>query len=127
MTGIRTYLAVGAGTALGSLCRYAVSVGVLATAGGAFPWATLLVNAFGSGLIGWLATRATRDPQSHWVRHQSFWVTGFCAGFTTFSLFSLETLHLMERHTVMAAAYIVASLVLWLLGVRLGQGLARSR
>ncbi|WP_252106908.1 MULTISPECIES: CrcB family protein [unclassified Halomonas] len=127
MKGIAAYLAVGAGTALGSVCRYAVSLLALAGLGNALPWGTLLVNALGSALIGWLSTRMAQPPNSGWARWQPFWVTGFCAGFTTFSLFSLELLTLLQRHGGLAGAYALISVALWLMGVWLGQRLANAQ
>ncbi|MFG6667212.1 fluoride efflux transporter FluC [Halomonas sp. HNIBRBA4712] len=125
MKTVKAYALVGLGTALGSLCRYAVSLAVLATLGDAFPWGTLLANALGSCLIGWLAARATYAPHGGWARAQAFWVSGFCAGFTTFSLFSLELLHLMQSAAWLALGYTLTSIALWLLGVALGERLAR--
>ena len=56
-----------------------------------FPWATLLINASGSLLIGILAARLA--PQSPW---RALLMTGVCGGFTTFSTFSLETFLLLQ-------------------------------
>ncbi|UYF99105.1 fluoride efflux transporter FluC [Halomonas sp. GD1P12] len=127
MKGIAAYLAVGVGTALGSVCRYAVSLLALAGLGNALPWGTLLVNALGSALIGWLSTRMAQAPNSGLARWQPFWVTGFCAGFTTFSLFSLELLTLFKLHGWLAGAYALTSVALWLLGAGLGQRLAKAQ
>lgn len=126
MSGARTCLAVGLGTATGSLCRYAVSLWVLAVAGSALPWATLCVNTLGSCLIGWLATKASQRPQTPWACLQPLLVPGFCAGFTTFSLFGLETVLLLRAHPGLAALYVLLSLALWLGGTWLGTRLART-
>ncbi|WP_447926715.1 fluoride efflux transporter FluC [Vreelandella sp. EE27] len=127
MAGVKAYLAVGLGTALGSVCRYGVSLWALAALGSAFAWGTLIVNALGSLLIGWLATMASHRGESVWARLQPLLVTGYCAGFTTFSLFSLEVLSLLQSEPKLALLYVLLSLVMWLCGVALGERLAQRR
>ena len=64
----------------------------------AFPAATMLVNVAGSFLIGLLFAwidHYVRDPA---LRDglRAFLIVGVLGGFTTFSTFSLETVHLIE-------------------------------
>lgn len=106
------YLAVGLGSALGGTLRWLLS-GPLPAAGqlmaSGFPWATLWINASGSLLIAFYAAR--------WrgTRGQLFFMTGFCGGYTTFSVFSLETVLLFQAGRAgVAAAYVLASVILWL-------------
>jgi CrcB protein len=100
------WVALGAG--LGALARASLSV-VLPLGG------TLLANAAGAFVIGLLAAL----PLS--ARMRGFAMTGFCGGFTTFSLFGLETLSLItEARYVPAIGYVGATLVLSLGGVTLG-------
>lgn len=126
------YAAVGLGSALGAVARFLCSYWLLALLGPAFPWGTLAVNGLGSFLIGLYATvsgpggRLRASP----VQRQ-FMIPGFCGGFTTFSIFSLETLLFMERsEPALAALYVAASLAVWLiavwLGYRLAVGLSKS-
>ncbi|MGQ7261476.1 fluoride efflux transporter FluC [Vreelandella sp. V005] len=128
MSAWKAYLAVGIGSGVGSGLRYGVSLLSQATLGGYFPWGTLIVNVLGSGLIGWLAATLSRSPHSPIARLQPLLVAGFCGGFTTFSLFSLETLYLVQvGKPAMALMYIVVSLPLWLGAAVVGERLALSK
>ncbi|MCW4148918.1 MULTISPECIES: fluoride efflux transporter CrcB [Halomonadaceae] len=126
MKTLATYAAVGIGSGLGSALRYVISLSMTGTLGSSFPWGTLLVNVVGSGLIGWLAGRIARAPDAQRKRWQPFWVAGFCGGFTTFSLFSLEVVSLAQTQPILALAYIAVSLPLWLAAVWAGQRWANS-
>ncbi len=89
---VRELLLVGAGGAVGSALRYAVS-GAVAMA--AFPAGTLVVNVTGSlliGLVAGLAESRSLISAEAWL----FLVTGVLGGYTTFSAFSLETLLLLR-------------------------------
>lgn len=121
------YAAVAAGSALGSVLRYGVSLACLAFVGSGFPWATLGVNLLGSWLIAWWATRASAAPGGFTQRWQSFVVAGFCGGFTTFSLFSLESLMLLQAHaTLTALVYFLLTPPLWLAFAAWGAHVARA-
>lgn len=122
---INAYLAVGLGSAMGSALRYSVSLASMAMLGSHFPWGTLLVNVLGSCLIGWLAATASRAPHGKLARWQPLLVAGFCGGFTTFSLFSLETLHLAQQGSLeLALLYGIGSLPLCVVAAWAGERLA---
>ncbi|RUR33753.1 fluoride efflux transporter CrcB [Vreelandella nanhaiensis] len=128
MSAWKTYLAVGLGSGLGSLLRYAVSLISQAVLGSYFPWGTLIVNVIGSGLIGWTAVTALHTPHGKPARWHSFLVAGFCGGFTTFSVFSLETLHFITLGQAWPGLlYVLVSVSLWLLAAMAGVRLARPR
>ena len=124
---INAYLAVGLGSAMGSALRYSVSLASMVMLGTHFPWGTLLVNVLGSCLIGWLAATASRAPHGKLARQQPLLVAGFCGGFTTFSLFSLETLHLAQQGSMgLALLYGIGSLPLCVFSAWMGERLAFS-
>ena len=112
-----TYLSIALGGALGSMARYATGVYVGRWLGTTFPWGTLLINIFGSFLIGVFAESfALRWDTSQTTR--AFLIVGICGGYTTFSTFSLDIVTLINRGEVLAAgAYIVASVTLGLLAL----------
>lgn len=123
----RLYVAVAAGGALGSVARYLCSAAALAFPGPAFPWGTLAVNTVGSFLIGCYATLTEPDGRVFATpAARQFVVAGFCGGFTTFSVFSLESIRFLEAGApALAATYVMASVALWLAGVWTGHRLAR--
>ena len=114
-------LIVAAGGALGAAGRYAVGLLPVKTD---FPLLTLLVNAAGAVIIGFLAGLFARGGLTD--RRLLFWKTGVCGGFTTFSTFSLEAVQLFEKGRHLAGSlYILLSLLLCLAGVLAGQALSR--
>lgn len=118
--------AVALGSGLGSLLRYTIGLWLGQPLLSQFPWATLTVNMLGSLLIGWIT--GVQLPAEHWFNSavcRQFMVTGFCGGFTTFSVFSLETLALLEQgRWSLAGAHIAATLGLMMLAVIVGSALA---
>ncbi|RTR05524.1 fluoride efflux transporter FluC [Halomonas nitroreducens] len=126
MTSWQGYLAVGLGSGLGAVLRYLVSLGMLQWLGSAFLWGTLAVNLAGSWLIAAFVARASHRITGRAARWQPFLVAGFCGGFTTFSLFGLETLHLLEASQPwLALTYGLGSVPLWLAAAWLGQRAGR--
>lgn len=123
----RLYLAVGLGGMLGSVARALVSMGFVHLLGPGSVWGTLTVNVVGSFLIGLYATltepggRIFTSP----ARRQ-FVLAGFCGGFTTFSIFSLEILLLAQQGALARAAFTLGvSVLLWLLAVWTGYRIGR--
>jgi len=120
------YLWIALGSALGGVGRYWLSGVIARRFGEAFPVGTLVVNATGSFVIGFIAS-LTR-PEGRLLLSASgrqFLMVGICGGYTTFSSFSLQTLNLArEGEWFYAGANVVASLLLCLLAVWLGHVLA---
>src|SRR5215467_13180111 len=109
LLNLKLIFAVALGGALGSVARYLVGIGSTKLFGIAFPWGTLIINIFGSFLIGVFAESFALKwnlPQSA----QVFLTVGICGGFTTFSTFSLDAFVMIEHGEFWAAAgYIVGS------------------
>jgi len=120
------YLWIALGSALGGVGRYWLSGVIARRFGEAFPLGTLVVNATGSFVIGFIAS-LTR-PEGRLLMSASgrqFLMVGICGGYTTFSSFSLQTLNLArEGEWFYAGANVVASVLLCLLAVWLGHVLA---
>ena len=113
-------LAVGAGGFLGALCRMAVAAAATRLFGGGFPVGTLLINISGSFALGWFLARVARGwpvPDAA----QLAVTVGFLGAYTTFSTFMYETDSLARGGAgARATLYLVASIVLGLVAVRLG-------
>jgi CrcB protein len=116
------YLWIAFGGALGSVARYACSTAAARWLGFGFPWGTLIVNVGGSFAIGVVAALVAADGRPLLgTDARAFLMIGILGGFTTFSTFSLETLELARAGALgAAAANVVVSVALCLLGVWLG-------
>jgi CrcB protein len=102
----RDWAAVALGGALGALLRVLV--------GEWSDWGTLIANTTGSALVGWyVASRFSGIPVQ-----DRFFVDGFCGGYTTFAIFSVEVLVLADSPwlavgyaTLMGASALVAAAI----------------
>jgi CrcB protein len=117
-----TYWWVALGGALGSVARYGCTGLAARVLGPSFPWGTLIVNAAGSLIIGFLATLMAPDGRLLATPDARAWLLiGVLGGFTTFSSFSLDTLYLArDGEWLWASTNVVASVVLCLAAVWLG-------
>ena len=119
-----TYFAIALGGALGSVLRYLIQ-SALRPATGGFPWGTLAVNLAGSFLIGLCAALAERQGAGSWIR--PWLMIGLLGGFTTFSAFSLENVHLLRGgHIALLFLYVLVSVMGGLALALAGYALARS-
>ena len=104
-------LLVGLGGALGAVARWKLGGLVLHhTPDWRFPLGTFLVNLTGCLAAGALAGLVTR---LNWFSPDArlFLFTGLLGGFTTFSAFGVETVHLLRRADyAVALAYVALSI-----------------
>lgn len=121
-----TIAAVAAGGAIGSVARHGVNLAATGLFGPQYPWGTLIVNIFGSFIMGVIIVKlAHMEPVSQSMR--SFLTTGILGGFTTFSAFSLDVATIWERgETSMALLYVLASVIFSILALFAGVWLMRG-
>src|SRR5262245_46216970 len=117
-------LLIALGGALGSVARYAVGTTIQRLAGGAMPWGTVTVNLVGSFLIAVIVHGSARGAVPPEAR--LFLATGIMGGFTTYSSFNHETIHLLQSGSPALAALNVCATVLGCL-LAGGAGLALGR
>lgn len=120
MIHLRPLVLVGLGGSIGSAARIGLSIGVQHLSDDSAIAATLAANALGAALIGWLAARGLGPSQ------RAFWMTGFCGGFTTFSMLSFEVMMLLDRSLWQAAGYALATICLCAASVALGYRAGRT-
>ena len=84
--------------AIGAPLRYLVDGAVADRAEGVFPWGTLIVNASGSLVLGFLTGLALYHAFPSEPR--IVLGTGFCGAYTTFSTFTFETVRLVEEGAI---------------------------
>ena len=125
---MKAVLLVALGGAIGSVARYSLSGYVLRhTLDWRFPAGTFTVNVVGCLLAGVLAGLAEKhDMLSPDARLLLF--TGLLGGFTTFSAFGLETMHLIKRGDLaIASANVVLSVLAGLVALWIGMGAVPTR
>ena len=93
---------IGLGAALGANARYFINLWLADRLGSSFPYGTLVVNASGSLLLGFLVAAGAHSlslpPQ---LRLMLF--VGFLGSFTTFSTFAVESVSLWQNDRIWAA------------------------
>ena len=121
---IRNIIAVGAGSFIGGIARYIVSLAMKGISKG-FPWATVLVNLLGCLIIGLLWGFLSRNA-SESTSWGLFLTVGLCGGFTTFSTFSKEALTMLQPGQIWGfASYIALSILAGIALVALGYYIGR--
>ena len=122
------HVAIGGG--IGAAMRYQTGRAMTQWLGapimGAFPFATLAVNAIGSLLMGVLAGWLLRSGADTSEQTRLLLGAGVLGGFTTFSAFSLEMVMLIERgQYLFATLYAVLSFALGITGLMVGLAVMR--
>jgi CrcB protein len=114
-------LAVFVGGLIGCSARLGIDALLPHTSADAFPWSTLIINVIGSFVLGLLVARVWPTAPD-WLRYGLG--TGVLGSFTTFSAVVVSLLQLTGVFPMVAAVYLLASLVLGLgaawLGLRVG-------
>lgn len=126
MMNVPVVVYVAAGGAVGAVGRYGIDRLTGLLLGHGFPYSTLIVNIFGSFLLGVvIETSALVWSPSPELR--AMVVIGLLGAFTTFSAFSLDAITLMTRGEAGAAlAYIGSSVVLSIGALWAGMHLTRA-
>ena len=110
---MKIILAIGAGSFLGGIFRYLLSLLIQGKTLSPFPWHTFAANIIGCFFIGIVFGIFDKGEMSHEWR--LFLATGVLGGFTTFSAFSIETLMLFRGgYMFYALLYIFSSVLVGL-------------
>lgn len=118
-------LCVAVGAVLGALARFLVThfSSELSHHHG-FPYGTLIVNALGCVIVGYVLTCTAAHEHDRW---RLFMATGFCGAFTTFSAFAYESLAYWQEGQVGAFIFnVLANNALSVTGVIVGIRLHRG-
>lgn len=100
------------GGGLGSIVRFLLGQWVSGMHPTPFPWGTLVVNIAACLILGMVMGLAAHK-QIISPPARLFWTVGFCGGFSTFSTFSYEVLHLIQTGlTAFVVMYIALSVML---------------
>lgn len=116
-------LLVGAAGFIGSITRWLIGR-FFGQMSHHFPLGTLIINVSGSLLLGWFMAHATRHQMSDTTR--AIIGTGFIGTYTTFSTYMYESDRLFSSGAdTKGMAYLVGSVALGLIAVKVGIMLAR--
>ncbi len=94
-------LYIAAGGACGAVLRYLTAQTVHMFVSNVYPWGTLLVNLIGSFLAGFIWFLTDKIMVAPHVK--LLIMVGILGGFTTFSTYMLETLHLLRDGEIQLA------------------------
>ena len=107
---IKKTLVVALGGATGSMLRFLSVEGMRLWAGHTFPWGTLLVNVIGCFVFGLLYRLGNHFPMFT-EETKALVFFGILGGFTTYSSFAHDTLHLQLEHSL---SHVFANIILQL-------------
>jgi fluoride exporter len=116
------------GAGIGGVLRHGVNALSQTWLGASFPYGTMAINILGSGVMGLVAGFLAFKAGEGWTQTtRLFLATGILGGFTTFSAFSLDAILLWERgEAMLAALYVIGSVVLSLAALVVGLALVRG-
>ena len=108
---------------LGATTRFVTDGVISSRLGRRFPWATMVINAIGAGILGYITARAAFHGIS--LDDKLVIGVGFCGGFTTFSTACFEAVRLAEEKRFMAFWFqIIGNLVFSSIAVGVGMLIA---
>ena len=121
---MKIVLLVGAGSFIGGISRYLLSLYIQNKSLTSFPFGTMGVNLVGCLLIGIVFGIAEKGNLSPELR--MFFATGLLGGFTTFSAFSNDTVALINTGQYnYAFTYVLITVVVGIVATFLGLLLTR--
>lgn len=123
---MNTIFAIAAGGAMGAILRYGADTGSAYLFGSGFPWGTLIVNVFGSFVMGLLIASFTLmgNPSQEM---KAFLIVGLLGSMTTFSAFSLDVVTLFERGDVVGmSVYMFGSIFISIMALFAGLFIVRN-
>lgn len=88
---------------VGAASRYLIDRAIGTTWGRSFPFGTVAINIFGSGVAGVVLGVSAYESIS--PTFTLLMLTGFLGGFTTASTLSYEVVELLENHRYMRASF----------------------
>jgi CrcB protein len=122
---LQKYLLIALGGSLGALARFWVGSDVAGKWGTRFPYGTFVVNMTACVIIGFSLEFLGRHTDFNPAWRYLFF-TGFIGAYSTFSTFEWETFsNLQTGNFLLAALYVVLSVVLGLAGVWCGVSIAK--
>jgi CrcB protein len=122
--GPTALVTVALGGVIGSLGRFAVGA-ALPHQGGAFPWATLVVNVTGAFAMGLLVAYLVDRPGVHRLA-RPFVGVGILGGWTTFSALAVDVVQLGHAGREQAAlVYVATTFLVGTLAVAAGSALGQ--
>ena len=117
---MQKYFLISLGGALGSLARYWVGSAVAGRLGAKFPYGTFVINITACIIIGFLLAFLDRRSELN-PAWRLLVPVGFVGAYSTFSAFEWETFSTLQSGAfLIAALYVVLSVVLGLVGVWCG-------
>jgi CrcB protein len=121
-------LAVAVGAIFGALTRFYTTEFAKTFFGKDFAYyGTFFINVTGCFLIAYILTIALEKIRNISPELRLMTTTGFCGAYTTFSSYTLEAINFLDKGEITTMLiYFIGSVVLGMLGIKLGVSLARG-